>query len=131
MIHLAMYEQVDGKEDIAISRFFRLDYIGLGLLKNFVLVTVAYFILIGFFIIYHFEFLAANISNINLVPTVTVLIICYVMIVGIFSVIVFMIRSMRYEKAARRADKYDKKLYELDEFYELEELINKRKGRRK
>ena len=51
MIHLAMYEQVDGKEDIAISRFFRLDYIGLGLLKNFVLVTVAYFILIGFFII--------------------------------------------------------------------------------
>ena len=53
MIHLAMYEQVDGKEDIAISRFFRLDYIGLGLLKNFVLVTVAYFILIGFFIISH------------------------------------------------------------------------------
>ena len=130
MIHLAMYEQVDGKEDIAISKYFRKDYIAFGLLKNIVLVTVAFFILLGFIALYNLEFLASNFSNINFQPLVIGIIIAYLLVVGIFSVIVFVIRGLRYERAARRVNLYDKKLYQLEKIYILERKA-KRKANRK
>ena len=34
---------VRGKEDLRISKYYRGDYIGLGLLKNFILTTIGYF----------------------------------------------------------------------------------------
>ncbi len=128
MIHLAMYEQVDGKEDIAISKYFRRDYIAFGLFKNIVLVTIAFFILLGFIALYNLEFLATNFSNINFQPLILGIVIAYLLVVGIFSVIVFVIRGLRYEKAAQRANIYDKKLYELEKIYILERKA-KRNGK--
>ncbi len=129
MIHLAMYEQEDGKEDIAISRYYRADYIGLGLLKNIILITIAYIIILGLIIIYNFESLAVEFSTLNIQPLMWGILIIYLLIIGIFSVIVFVIRRMRYEKAARRIHRYYKKLHELGEFYELEDLIREEKGK--
>ncbi len=123
MIHLAMFEQVDGKEDLAISRFFRGDYIGLGLLKNILLMTIAYVIVVGIYVLYNFETLAVEFSTLNLQPLFWGLLIIYLLVVGIFSVLVFVIRKLRYERAVRRILQYQKKLKELDEFYELEDLI--------
>lgn len=129
MVRLAMFEQVDGKEDIEISHYFRGDYIGIGLLKNAILVTVAYVIILALVAIYNFEFFAASFSNMNIHALLIGLLICYILLIALFSVIVFIKRKLRYEKAVHRIQSYHKKLLELEKSYEREELAEK-KGRK-
>lgn len=42
MNKLAMYEQGEGKKYLPVSKYYRSDYIGLALIKNFFLVTIGY-----------------------------------------------------------------------------------------
>ena len=46
MHKLAVYESGVGKEDLAVSNYYRSDYIGLALIKNFFLTTIGYGILL-------------------------------------------------------------------------------------
>lgn len=117
MIHLAMFEQDEGREDIAISKFYRGDYIGLGLLKNFFLITIAYILLVGIFSIYNFEYIAILFANMDFTPLLVVVLIFYGVIIGIYSVIIYVKRRLRYEKAARHMKKYYAKLKEFGQYY--------------
>ena len=42
MTKLAMYEQGKGRKYLPVSKYYRSDYIGLALIKNFFLVTIGY-----------------------------------------------------------------------------------------
>ncbi|HIV17176.1 MAG TPA: hypothetical protein IAB17_04215, partial [Candidatus Alectryocaccobium stercorigallinarum] len=68
MTHLAMFEETDGREDIKISKYFLNDYIGIGLLKNFFLITIAYFLLLGILFVYNFEYLALIFADMDFLP---------------------------------------------------------------
>ena len=46
MRKLAAYESGAGKEDLSISNYYRSDYIGLALIKNFFFTTIAYGLLV-------------------------------------------------------------------------------------
>lgn len=123
MIDLAMYEQGKGKEDLEISRFYSRDYISLGLLKNIVLITIAYIAVAAFVVVGNFENFAANISDMNVQPMLVGILICYLMVVGFFSVIVVVTRRIKYRNAVTRVKKYYKKLRELNDIYKEEALI--------
>ena len=123
MIDLAMYEQGKGKEDLEISRFYSRDYISLGLLKNIVLITIAYIAVAAFVVVGNFENFAANISDMNVQPMLVGILICYLMVVGFFSVIVVVSRRIKYRNAVTRVKKYYKKLRELNDIYKEEALI--------
>lgn len=123
MIDLAMYEQGEGKEDLEISRFYSRDYISLGLLKNIVLITIAYIAVTAFVVVGNFENFAANISDMNVQPMLVGVLICYLMVVGFFSVIVVVTRRIKYRNAVTRVKKYYKKLRELNDMYKEEALI--------
>ena len=47
MTKIAMYEQGEGKKYLPISKYYRSDYIGLALIKNFFLVTIGYLLVIA------------------------------------------------------------------------------------
>ena len=63
MHKLALYESGEGKRHLAISNYYRSDYIGLALIKNFFLTTIAYGILPVSYT--HLEFLEAKILEEN------------------------------------------------------------------
>ena len=42
MNRLAMYEHGEGRKYLPVSRYYRSDYIGLALIRNFFLVTIGY-----------------------------------------------------------------------------------------
>ena len=42
MTKIAMYEQGKGRRYLPVSKYYRSDYIGLALIKNFFLVTIGY-----------------------------------------------------------------------------------------
>ena len=48
MTQLSRYEENDGKEDLKIMKYYRSDYLGVALLKNFFLTTLGYGIILIF-----------------------------------------------------------------------------------
>ena len=66
MHKLAAYESGEGKQHLAISNYYRSDYIGLALIKNFFLTTMAYGLLLLGWAGYKSEYLMNNIHRMNL-----------------------------------------------------------------
>ena len=67
MHKLAVYESGEGKKHFAISNYYRSDYIGLALIKNFFLTTIAYGLLLMIYFGYRSEYFMENIHKMNLV----------------------------------------------------------------
>ena len=57
MNRLAMYEHGEGRKYLPVSRYYRSDYIGLALIKNFFLVTIGYVLLLAGIAAYFSEYL--------------------------------------------------------------------------
>ena len=53
MNRLAMYEKRGGKKYLPVSRYYRSDYIGLALIKNFFLVTIGYALVLAAVALYY------------------------------------------------------------------------------
>ena len=66
MHKLALYESGAGREHLAVSNYYRSDYIGLALIKNFFLTTIGYGILLVIYLGYKSEYLMENIHKMNL-----------------------------------------------------------------
>ncbi len=116
MIHLAMFEEGEGKEDIEISRFFFKDYVWVGFIKNFFLTSIAYVLLLVILMMYNFEYLASIFANMNFTPLIIGALIFYLIILGVYSAITYVRRRLRYEKAARHMRKYYSRLKSLNKY---------------
>ena len=58
MTKLARYESGEGKEELRIARYYRSDYIGLALFRNFFLASIGYLVILLLVGAYFAEFLA-------------------------------------------------------------------------
>ena len=67
MNRLAMYEHGEGRKYLPVSRYYRSDYIGLALIRNFFLVTIGYILGLAGVAAYFSEYLMDNVNKINLV----------------------------------------------------------------
>ena len=120
MIELAIYEQKEGREDLAISKYYLRDYITCGILKNILLITVAYIAVLFFVFISNFENIAAEISNMRMQPMLVGILVFYLVLIALFSVVVIVVRKIKYRNAVNRVKKYYKKLRELEGLYKDE-----------
>lgn len=123
MIDLAIYEQGEGREDLAISKYYLKDYITFGILKNILLTTIAYIAVLFFVFISNFENIAAEISNMRMQPLLVGILIFYLVLIAVFSVLVIVVRKIKYRNAVNRVKKYYKKLRELEGLYKDEALL--------
>ncbi len=123
MIDLAMYEQKEGREDLAISKYYLKDYITFGILKNILLITIAYIAVLFFVFISNFENIASEISNMRMQPMLVGILIFYLVLIAVFSVLVIAARKIKYRNAINRVRKYYKKLQELEGLYKDEALL--------
>lgn len=121
MTKIAMYEQGEGKKYLPISRYYRSDYIGLALIKNFFLVTIGYLLIIGAVAVYFGEYLMENIHKMNLVAIGVYVIIGYAVSLIIYSALTYIQYSVKYYKAKKSVRKYYGDLTELSKMYGREE----------
>jgi len=117
MTKLAHYENEQGKEDLKISRYYRSDYIGIGLLKNLLLISVGYVLLWGLIVAYNLDFLLDNLHKLNYSFIIVEVAVGYVAIVVVYSVITYAMRFSRYFKAKDSVQNYYAKLNELMQYY--------------
>ena len=85
MNRLAMYEHGEGRKYLPVSRYYRSDYIGLALIRNFFLVTIGYILGLAGVAAYFSEYLMDNVNKINLVEVGIYIIVGY--LICIFQVL--------------------------------------------
>ena len=128
MNKLAMYEQGEGKKYLPVSRYYRSDYIGLALIKNFFLVTIGYCLVLAGIAAYFGEYLVDNIHKMNLVAVGRNAVIGYVVVLVVFSVATYIQYSVRYHKAKKSVKEYYQELTQLNKIYSREEKKSSFRG---
>ena len=118
MTKLAAYEKGEGKDYLPISKYYRTDYIGLALIKNFFLISIAYVALAGLVSLYFLDELLENIHKMNLVVKVVV---GYVLLLVAYSIIVYVVQTVKYSRAKKSIKNYYMQLGRLTKIYAKEE----------
>ena len=121
MTKIAMYEQGEGKKYLPISKYYRSDYIGLALIKNFFLVTIGYLLVIAAVAVYFGEYLMENIHKMNLVAMGIYVIAGYVAALVLYSVLPYIQYCVKYYMAKKSVRNYYAELTELTKMYGREE----------
>ncbi len=121
MTKLAAYEKGEGKKYLPISKYYRTDYIGLALIKNFFLISIAYVALAGLIALYFLEELLENIHKMNLVRLGVKVIIGYIILLVAYSVVVYIVQTVKYSRAKKSIKNYYMQLGRLTKIYAKEE----------
>lgn len=121
MSRLASYEKYDGKKDVAISHYFRNDYIGWQVLKTLISATIIYIIIIAGYVVYNFETIMVDIYKLNLQEYGKDVLTKYCIFAGSLAVITYILYSYRYAKARKSLRAYARNLAKLAEKYKKEE----------
>ena len=124
MHKLAVYESGEGKQHLAISNYYRSDYIGLALIKNFFLTTIAYALLLLGWAGYKSDYLMNNIHRMNITLLVVAAVGGYIILLVVYSVLTYIYCTVKYSKAQKGIQEYYKNLGQLKKIYNREEKRN-------
>ena len=128
MNKLAMYEKREAKRYLTVSKYFRSDYIGLALIKNFFLVTIGYALVLAAAGAYWGEYLLDNIHKMDLIALGTYVVAGYVIMLVAYSVLTYVQYSVKYHRAKKSVKEYYGELTRLERIYGREEKKNAGKG---
>ena len=128
MTKIAMYEQGKGRKYLPVSKYYRSDYIGLALIKNFFLVTIGYVMAIAAVAVYFGEYLMENLHKMDLVYLGIYIIIGYVAALVGYSILTYIQYSVKYFKAKKSVKEYYTQLTELSKIYTREEKRSAGRG---
>ena len=116
MTRLAMFEQREGRRDNAAISYFRGDYVGFKVLSSILSATVVYVIVVAAWILYHLGDFLQNIYVTDIAAQARTLLTRYIMFVGVYALIAFVVYSVRYSHMRRRIRAYAgglRKLYRM------------------
>lgn len=128
MTNLAMYEQGKGKEHLPISKYYRSDYVGLALIKNFFLVTIGYILVVIAVAVYFSEYLLENINKMNIVALGAYLIGGYVIALIGYTILTYIQYSVKYYQAKKSVKNYYGQLTQLNKIYVREDKKTSGRG---
>ena len=114
MDQLAVYEKQEGRKYLPVSKYYRSDYIGLALIKNFFLVTIGY-------AAYNLEYLLDNVHKMDLISLGVVVLGGYIGILVLYSVLTYIQYTVKYHKAKKSVKQYYTQLTKLEKIYTREE----------
>ncbi|HIU77001.1 MAG TPA: hypothetical protein IAC62_14030 [Candidatus Pelethocola excrementipullorum] len=120
MTKLARYEKREEKRYLKIGKYYRSDYIGIALLKNFFASTIAYILILVLIFVYQIEALMQRLNDLNIQPMIFEAVAGYIIMLAIFSGITYTVASIRYAKAIKSVEAYDGALKKLEKLYEKE-----------
>ena len=129
MNKLAMYEKGEGRKYLPVSKYYRSDYIGLALIKNFFLVTIGYVLLMAGTAAYFGDYLMENIHKMDLITLGIYVLLGYVAALLVYSLLTYIQYSVKYHRAKKSVKQYYIELTRLEKMYEREE--KKQSGRTK
>ncbi len=125
MARMAAYEEHEGRKDIAISEYFRGDYISFQLLKSAIYATVGFALAVAMYVLYNMETFLEDFYKMDMMEFLKGILSKYCLVLAIYLVISYFVYSYRYHRAKRRVKQYNQLLRTL-----LQMTNINRKGRK-
>ena len=120
MTRLASFEAGKGKKSMAIGSYFRGDYIAKEIVKSIIYGTVTFAIILGLYLAHDFELFMENIYEIDLWAFGKAILIRYLITVGAYSIVTYIVYVVRYRRAKRNLRIYNNNLRRLASMYRKE-----------
>ncbi len=120
MTKMAAYEENEGKRYMAIGSYFRSDYMGKQIIHSVISATVAFLLVFGLWLFYHMDTLMQDIYRVDLLGIGRKVLEYYVIFVGSYALITYIIYSFRYSRARKSLRKYYNHLKQLLALYDIE-----------
>ena len=120
MTKMAAYEKNEGKKYMSIGSYFRSDYMGMQVIRSVISGTLAFFLLAGLYVYYHFETMMQDIYKMDLLLLGRRVLFYYIVFIAAYSVITYVIYSFRYSRAKRSLKHYYYHLKQLAAIYDIE-----------
>lgn len=120
MTKMAAYEENEGKKYMSIGSYFRSDYMGMQVIRSVICGTLAFFLLAGLYVYYHFETMMQDIYKMDLLLLGRRVLFYYIVFIAAYSVITYAIYSFRYSRAKRSLKHYYYHLKQLAAIYDIE-----------
>lgn len=130
MIRLAEYESHEEKQDFTRTKYYKMDYIRLQILKTLVCVTCAVVLIAVIAGLYNMEYLITNALELDYISIGRTYLVIYILLLGLFSFVTVSVSSLQYEASKKRVKEYYLVLQELIRYYEKEEEENGNKEER-
>lgn len=123
MIKIAKFDANDGKSCKPMIQYARKDYVALQLLKSFVIGTIAFFIMLGLWVLYSMATLMKQINNMDLIQSAITLGILYGVFMVIYLLATYIIFNVKYTYGRKKVKKYYAGLKKINAMYLREERL--------
>lgn len=120
MTKLALYEGKEGKEDIALSKYYKSDYVRYQIIKSIICTTIAYVLILALFILYKSEYIIAKAVTLNYRLIGMYALGIYIIIVSVYAFITGVVYSLKYDRSRKKLGRYYKLLKRLNKMYNEE-----------
>ena len=117
MTKMAIYEKNEGRKMIKTAKYFKSDYIAFGVLRTLITTTIAFIIMLVMGVLYNIDKIITDINNLDYSAIVTGIIICYIVMLILFSVIALIVYSRQYDNSRKGLKRYFLRLNKLERFY--------------
>ena len=124
MSRCAMYEKGQGKEDLAVNRYYQGDYVRLNTLKTLIGVTVGFVLCFGLYLVLRAEYYMENIVGMDLMAFARNVLMYYVIVLVIFAIISIVFYGWKYTDTQKRVRWYYQDLKALAEMDENRDKMN-------
>lgn len=120
MTKMAAYEEKEGKRDIPICKYFRIDYVSLNIVKTAISTTIAFVLIVGMWLLYRADYFMENISKIDLVALGEEILKYYLIVMLIYIIIAYIVYMIKYNSAKRGVKRYYAQLKRISKLYDKE-----------
>ena len=117
MTKLAAYEKGEGRQSMAIGKYFMGDYISLHLLRTVLSGTLAYLLAVGIYVLYFYEDLMANLYSLDFAGLARNVVVYYIVFLVVYGVITYVFFTLRFLKAKKSIKRYYHNLKKLNSMY--------------
>lgn len=117
MTRMASYEAGEGKKHMAVVRFFKGDYIAVGILKAIVCGTLSFGLILGLYVYYNFESFMSNMYDMDILAFVRSILTKYAWFLGIYVLITYIVCTLKYDSSRRKLKRYFRNLTVLKKMY--------------
>lgn len=121
MAQLALYEKKKGRKDFRIYSYEQRDYVRFEGLKTAVLVTIAFVLIAGLYVLGNMESLIASFDVLNYKMIIAVVVAAYLFLLIFYLVISHRKSEEEYNQVKPRVRRYARGLTKIEKFYAEED----------
>lgn len=118
MTRLASYEAGEGKQNVAIGKYFRSDYIRIQTIKSIIYGTITFFMIVFLVVLADVETFMGDIYQMDLFEYGKKMLFWYLAFVGVYVFFSYIVYTIRYRRARRNLKLYFNNLKRLGEMYQ-------------